>query len=480
MSCGRLSAALPFADDTGRSDEWLGKVGVRRLHGQDFTYWFMHRAFGWSVVLQLVWTFPCAVSRGDLDAVNAALGAGPLNRRVTRASVMTARPRWGHAPAVPDVICDTRPIANDGVEAWAAEELDTVPLDPEHGATYRLRAVPTEDGGCVVSLTALHLVTDGKGLVTAAADALAGRATPDTLGIDPGPSPRTVVADTGDAVAGVVSAGTGIATAAGALIRTAVTGRSRRALPVTGAEPSRRRRPRTPIRDRSPRAQTTWAIVSVPAAEFAAVAQRHGGTVNTLFIALITGALRSASPTGPGEHLKVGIPVDQRGIDDDRANATAGVSVLVPGSLRAGDDLGSLRQDCKHAYSALTAGERAMIVHLQPALRLLPLSVVVAAVTSGDGMPDVMTSNIGSYPGDVATLAGMQATGMAFRGDAIGVDPGGPHRFGDGLQAWLLQAGDTVTISVAAFDESAFADGAALRSGLAAELDRWGVLHRIW
>ncbi|WP_156378128.1 hypothetical protein [Williamsia sp. Leaf354] len=453
---------------------------MRRLHGQDFTYWFMHRAFGWSVVLQLVWTFPRAVSVDDLEAVNAALGVGPLNRRVTRASVMTARPRWGHAPDVPDVICDTHPIAGDSVEAWAARELDTVPLDPEHGATYRLRAVATEDGGCVVSLTALHLVTDGKGLVTAAADALAGRATPDTLGIDPGPSARTLVADAGDAVGGVMSAGTGIATATGALIRKAMTGRSQSALPAVGTEPTRRRRPRTPIRDRSPRAQTTWAIVSMPAADFAAAAKRHGGTVNTLFIALITGALRSASPTGPGEHLKVGIPVDQRGIDDDRANATAGVSVLVPESLRAGDDLGSLRRDCKRAYSELSAGERAMIVHLQPALRLLPLSVVVAAVTTGDGMPDVMTSNIGTYPDDVATLAGIQATGMAFRGDAIGVDANEPYRFGDGLQAWLLQAGDTVTISVAAFDETAFGDGAALRSGVAAELDGWGVVHRIW
>ncbi|MGJ0119136.1 hypothetical protein ACQ7HM_08015 [Williamsia sp. MIQD14] len=453
---------------------------MRRLHGQDFTYWFMHRAFGWSVVLQLVWTFPRAIPLDDLNAVNAALGAGPLNRRVTRASVVTARPRWGHAPAVPDVICDTHPVATASVEAWAAEELDTVPLDPEHGATYRLRAVPTEDGGCVVSLTALHLVTDGKGLVTAAAEALAGRATPDTLGVDPGRSARTLVADAADAVHTIVSAGTGMLAAAGTLTHRAIAGRSGAggSPPVAGSEG--RRRPRTPIRDRSPRAHTTWAIVSVSASEFAAAADRHGGTVNSLFIAVIAGALRSASPTAPGDHLKVGVPVDQRGADDDRANATAGVSVLVPDSLRAGTDLGPLRQDCKRAYSALTAGERAMIVHLQPALRLLPLSLVVAAVTSGDGMPDVMTSNIGSYPDDVATLAGVRATGMAFRGDAIGVDPGEPHRFGDGLQAWLLQTGDTVTVSVAAFDETAFADGDALRSGLAAELDGWGVVHRIW
>ncbi|MGU3292214.1 hypothetical protein [Williamsia sp. M5A3_1d] len=451
---------------------------MRRLDGQDFTYWFMHRAFGWSVVLQLVWTFPRAVSEDDLRAVNAALAAGPLNRRVTRASVATARPRWGHAPAIPEVICDTHPIAADSVEAWAAEELDTVPLDPERGATYRLRAVPIEDSRHVVSLTALHLVTDGKGLVTAAARALSGDATPDPLGIDPGRSAHTLVADAGDAVHGVASAGTGIVTAAGSLLRSLTRRSSGPSVPAP--PPARPRRPRKPIRDRSPRARTTWAIVSIPADEFAAAAQRHGGTVNTLFIAVIAGALRSAVSPRPGEHLKVGIPVDQRGTDDDRANATAGVSVLVGDSLRAGTDLGPLRRDCKRAYSELAAGERAMIVHLQPALRLLPLSVVVAAVTAGDGMPDAMTSNIGAYPDDVATLAGMRATGMAFRGDAIGVDPAEPYRFGDGLQAWLLQTGDTVTVSVAAFDETAFDGAAALRSGVAAELDGWGVVHRMW
>ena len=119
-------------------------------------------------------------------------------------------------------------------------------------------------------------------------------------------------------------------------------------------------------------------------------------------------------------------------------------------------------------------------MHLRPLMNVLPVSVVATVATAGNGMPDVMTSNLGAFGPEVARIGGQTASAVAFRGDAQGVDPDLHHRFGDGLQSWSVQVGDTLTFSVAAFDESAFPDATALRSGIAAELDAWGVVHRIW
>lgn len=120
------------------------------------------------------------------------------------------------------------------------------------------------------------------------------------------------------------------------------------------------------------------------------------------------------------------------------------------------------------------------MIHLLPLMWLLPTSLIVKAVSSGSGMPDAVASNLGSFPSELSELGGVPASGVAFRGIAQGVDPTLPYRFGEGVQSWLLEVGDQVTFSVAAFDESRFVDRPELHRLLAAELDAWGLPHRIW
>lgn len=95
-------------------------------------------------------------------------------------------------------------------------------------------------------------------------------------------------------------------------------------------------------------------------------------------------------------------------------------------------------------------------------------------------MPDAVVSNLGVFAAELTNIGGVQASGVAFRGIAQGVNAQLPYRFGDGVQSWLLEVGDQITFSVVAFDESAFPGRADLHRLLGAELDAWGVPYRIW
>jgi hypothetical protein len=439
-----------------------------RLDGPDLTYWFVDRALGWSVVLQLVWVFPDRLDPAVVDGVAARLHDSVLHRRVTSPVIPGARPSWAPSAASITAVHDAV-VAADAVARWSGDELYGVDLDPRAGRCWRLRAAPLDDGGHVVSLCTLHLVSDGQGVVRAAASAFsstpAGGSRPVTVGAQRG-RVRRVVADGVDAVRQV-------ATGAAGAVRVLAGGLTDRSGP--SIDP---RNPRTPLATRAPQAQVRWAIVSVPTDEWQTVARRHDGTDNTLFVAVVAGALRRAGALPGDEHVKVGIPVSRRGDDDGRANATAGVSVYLDAA--AEKDLAEVRARCRAAYTALDAGRRDPTVHLAPLVTVVPAGLAVRAMTAGGGMPDVMTSNIGSWGEGLLRLGGSTARAVAFRGDAQGVSPHLPYRFGDGVQSWVLQAGAETTLSVAAFDESAFPDAGALHRVLSEELSAWGLSHRRW
>lgn len=439
---------------------------MKRLAPEDFTYWFVRRAFGWSVVLQVLWTFDRPPSTASLERVNRQLAAGPLNRRVIVSRVPFARPRWVHSDIAPELLIDDAPMVSDQIEQWAAEETGTAPIDPENGRAWRLRGAQTSDGGFVLSLTTLHLVADGKATVLAAGDAFTGIGA-DTMRVHHPAVLRSALGDAGDAVAQMATAAVGVVRA----VRSA-----RGDTPETAPE----RPTRSPMHVRAPTASGPWAIVSVNSDDWTKVADYHGGTANSLFVAVISGLLRTSGYAPPGQAIKVGIPVSNRTADDEGGNATAGVSIHLVDEPRAGSDLGQIRRKCKVAFTALQTGRRPTMIHLLPLMWLLPTGLIVKAVSSGNGMPDAVASNLGAFATSLSDLDGVSASGVAFRGIAQGVDPALPYRFGEGVQSWLLEVGDQMTFSVAAFDETRFADRTELHRLLAAELDAWALPHRIW
>lgn len=218
---------------------------------------------------------------------------------------------------------------------------------------------------------------------------------------------------------------------------------------------------------------------SVPAADWDAAARAHGGTANSLYIAVVSGLLRSSCYAPPGDPIKVGVPVDVRaGAGDDSSNATAGVSVMLTDDPVPGGSLTAIRRSCKEAFSALPRKRRAR-GDLTALVWLLPATWLIGAVSAGNGMPDAMVSNLGDI-GDRATrLGAATARRTAFRGMAQGVDPALPYRFGDGVQSWLLRGDDEITFCVAGFGESVFGGGR-LRRLLADELAAWRLTHDIW
>ncbi|GAC69769.1 hypothetical protein [Gordonia soli] len=474
--------------------------GRRRLSAPDATYWFVHDTLHWSVVLQLTWTVEGSVPDAALEEMAARLSAGRLHRRLCRPRVPGARPYWVRAEEPLTAVIDRVPVADDEIDAWSGAELDGVPLDPEEGRCWRLRAVTTRDGRSVLSLTALHLVTDGRSMVAAASDALAAvalgrdipvRGSADLIAADRIPADTSAaggrtagaVADLVDAVRQVGAAASGVARVAVGVGRDRLTegraggGRAQTSKTVEAA-PTSTEPGRASLSDRAPTAVGARATATVAADAWEAVAVRHGGTTNSLFVAVVSGTLRSAGHADLGVPIRVGLPVDVRADGDDGGNATAGVTVTLTDQPVAGTDLGPIRRACKHAFTELGAGRRTSTVHLQPLMWLLPNRWLLPMVTAGSGMPDVVASNLGASEG-LSSVAGRRASRVAFRGIAQGVDPDLPYRFGDGVQAWFLRSGDSITIAAQAFDEKTFPDDSTLRAALRGELLKWEVPHEI-
>lgn len=441
---------------------------VARLADEDATYWLLREGLGWSVVLQLVWQVPGTVDDAVLTRFATRLSEGRLHRRLRAPRVHGARPAWIPADGTPRAHLDTTPIDDTDIDSWAIDEMSQADLDAADGRCWRVRATPTLAGDTIVSLCALHLVTDGRGLVDAAAEALGSEPEHRRTRASDRRHPRRI--DARDALGQVRAAGIGVARA----VHTAVRG--------SGAEHAPDpREPRAPMAHRAPRARPVWATATVSAAEWDRIAHARGGTANTLFVAVVSGLLRSSGYAAQGVPVKVGVPVDRRrGADDERANATAGVSVMLTDDPVPGGDLTGLRASCKEAFVRLADGHRPAAIHLQPLIWLLPTRWVVAAATAGSGMPDAVTSNLGDVPDAAMVIGGRRARRLAFRGIADGVDPSGPHRFGDGVQSWLVRTGTDVTFSVVGFDEESFTDTDHLRRLLADELAAWHLPAQIW
>lgn len=453
-----------------QTDVFENSTGTR-LGDEDATYWFLRRGLGWSVVLQLVWDFEDAIPEELAQAVAARLTVGRLHRRLVVPRVPGARPKWVPSQAPSALHLDGGAVPAGKVDDWAEFEMSTVELDAQDGRCWRLRMAPTTAGGTAVSLCALHLVADGRSMVAAAQEAFSGSDLPPAPGVGNGADslPLTLVRDAMDVGTTLLATMRGVLGAARSLAGPDA--------PV-GETPIKQAQSKS-MAQRAPRACGTWATATVDANAWDRVAAAHGGTANTLFIAVIAGLLRSSGYAPLGDTVKVGIPVDRRdGPGDDRANATAGVSITLTDNPVAGGDLGGIRRSCKEAYRRLADGRRPALVQLQPLVWLLPPSLLLAAATAGDGMPDAMVSNLGDIPAEALRLGAATARRVAFRGNAQGVDPELSYRFGDGAQSWLLRADKQITFSVLGFDESRFADR--LRTLLADELRAWDLPFELW
>ncbi|MCV7028225.1 hypothetical protein [Mycobacterium sherrisii] len=359
------------------------------------------RANGQGSAVQCTWVYDRDVDLTELRRFNDHLGAGLLGRRIERARVPFGRHRWVVDHRSPGIVIDARRPRSQ-VATWI-EARGCIPVDPEHGPTFHLGVLPLDDGGAAVTLVTSHCIVDGLGLATAITDAVNGKGR--NLGYpQPNSRPRwrAVAEDLVDVLATLPAA-------ARALIAT---------LRIT-IEANADRRPRvhpppTPVDD-EPTALPA-VIVHTDAAAWEARARELNGSGNSLFVAYMAAlAQQSGRMHTDGKAVTVVLPVSDRGIDDDRANALTSIALTVD-RRRVDEDLSAVRADIRNRLTSLGTEPNEMLAGL-PLVPFTPrwLARRAESIAMATDQLPVGCSNMGRFDAALARIDGDAATDVSIR-----------------------------------------------------------------
>ncbi|WP_406692576.1 hypothetical protein REH65_12655 [Saccharopolyspora sp. ID03-671] len=429
---------------------------VNRLTFDDDLFLRSERVLGIPVTNQSVWRFDRALDTAELDELAHRLGTGRLGRRVVRGAVPGARARWVPSEAVPPVAVRTEPV--EDVLTWADAEAEKR-LDPVRGPGWRLACAPTAAGGSVLSLVVSHVVGDGGVHVNAVVEAVRG-----VRAGRPAPTPVRWWDDVRDAGGQLLRAGRGVLRAA----------RAPKGAPLPPGTQTSRTRERAG--DETP-ARPPCAVFDCDAEAWDVAAAARGGSANTLFIAVLTEILLASGRVSPDAPIKVSLPVSTRREDDDRSNATTGVSLAVTPAGGRVTDLAAIRAASKRAFAS--AAEESPTRLLEPLVQLLP-DAVVARTAENSPVPLCLCSNLGELPREFAAPTGFPATSVMMRSLTGGTSPALLRARGGGLTAWLTRTGGTLTLAVLALDPDHFPDARTLRDHAANTLATWSIPATPW
>ena len=442
-----------------------------RLTYDDDLFLRSRRVLGIGVVNQSVWRFDRPIDAERLQRLRAALASGPLGRSVRRSALPCARDRWVAAPDARPVHVERQAVAAGDVLGWA-DERAAVDLDPESPAAWELSAASTTDGGGVLSLLTSHVVSDGGAHIAAVTAAVTGV---DIGRLPLDGSPATRRDDVGD---GLRQLGRALR---GGVAATRVSSHR----DEVGDAQTSVQTPRRPDRDGDDRPyRPATVVVDCDADQWEQAARRHGGSANTLLVAVAVEVLLASGRAEPGRPVRVSLPVSLRGDRDLRSNATSGVSVdvdtcVVDGVGRA-PDLAAVRSACRREFSALAEGTRRdTLTPLKPLLQMLP-DRVIARLASTMAAPLCLCSNLGDLPAEFAAPLGVPATSVLMRSVTQGVTPSMMRRTRGGLNAWWSRHGPTVTLAVLGVDPDHFGSQDELARLVQQACRRWGIDTRRW
>jgi hypothetical protein len=145
-----------------------------RLEFLDQTAFEMMRATGRGQLMQCVWVYQHPVDIEGLRRFHRNIAESHGGRHIERSPLPFGRPRWvkpGHAPSEIQINETPRPRAE--LMDWA-DELASLPIDPEHGPTWYLVVQPLTDGSTAISMVASHVIGDGTGAGLAIFEAVTG------------------------------------------------------------------------------------------------------------------------------------------------------------------------------------------------------------------------------------------------------------------------------------------------------------------
>ncbi|WP_254902417.1 hypothetical protein [Mycobacterium simiae] len=378
-------------------------MSVARLALLDQAAFLRLRANGQGSAVQCTWVYDRDVDLDALQRFNNLLGAGLLGRRIERSRLPFGRHRWVVEHRSPDIVVETRRPRSQ-VGSWM-ETRARIPVDPEHGPTFHLGVLPLDDGGAAVTLVTSHCIVDGLGLATAITDAVGG--TRRNLRY-PQPNSRAryraVLEDLVDAVAALPAAIRALI----AILRVAIEAKSSQQGPPWERRPA--------IRVDDDLTALPAVTLHTDAAAWEARARSLNGSGNSLFVAYMAAlAQRVGRVHADGKSVTVVLPLSDRGVDDDRANALTSITLTVDGR-RLDEDLTAVRADIRNRLSSLGTQPHEMLAGL-PLVPFTPRWLArraEAIAMAADRLP-VGCSNMGRFDAAVARIDGDAATNMSIR-----------------------------------------------------------------
>ncbi|ORB49849.1 hypothetical protein BST43_22860 [Mycobacteroides saopaulense] len=128
------------------------------------------RATELSTLGQMVWIYERDIDTDRLRRFHANLGQGLFGRRIERSRLPFGRHRWVLDPTCHPIDVELAPLPRTELQDWVHRHAQ-LPVDPEHGPSWRLGVTRFTDGATAVSLVVSHSIADGLGMCRAIADA---------------------------------------------------------------------------------------------------------------------------------------------------------------------------------------------------------------------------------------------------------------------------------------------------------------------
>lgn len=434
-----------------------GTRPVERLTTDDDLFVRMEHALGLGVVNQCLLHLRSGVDPVAFARFGERLCGGRASRLVVRRPP-PCRDAWRYTPTAGSVEFLPESVPSAHATAWADRQA-TFALDSVSGPSWRLAAAQCADGpGTYVSFIATHATGDGRTQVTAIADALAG------ADYDTDIAAPCVFSDLSDGVRTAFRA-------ARAALRAATAERSGRSPSDAASTP----RPAT-VTQHSDERLPASAMVTMDHAEFVHAAQVRGGSVNSLFVAMMVGLLERSGMISPDDVVPVSLPMSSGQQDDRRANATTGATAHVRVDDERYSDLSPIRRACRDAYAAIESTTNA-VTTLSTIAQALG-DGTVRRLAAGMSTPLCLASNVGALTPAFASLGTDRPGEVVMR--AMTSNPTGLRGHEGGISGWLCISGDIVSLAVSTLDPRLVGGSAGMRSLVGAECAAWELRESDW
>ncbi|OZG26929.1 hypothetical protein BH683_021020 [Williamsia sp. 1138] len=445
---------------------------VQRVTADDDLFIRMDRAAGLGVVCQVVWKLETQLDPGELERFARGLASSHFSRVLRRGRVPLARDYWVSGGAPGQTITDSDELSAERVHAWIDAAATEVRLDLVDGPAWELRSAPVHGGGMLVSLTYPHAVADGAFMMKNVRAALSDHR-PE---IEP-LRPARLSEDLTDALGQMLRMCRSAASLAGVGVRSLRPPAVRGVPPITSQT--------TPFPGES-NSDSDVAYVqplvsaSIPTQLWLDTAQRHGGSANSLFIAIIVGVIVGAGRADWEDTIRVSIPMTARTTDDDiRSNVTTGRSLDLRGTLSRDHDLAGIKADAKRMYTE-SASRVSTFTLLQTLVQGMSDGMLMR-LNRKASTPLALASNMGVLDPTFTGLGSETRTGVVtMRSTTPSAGRQRMIALRGGIVAGINQSGATTTIMVTGLDPVAIPDSSALGRLVVDECARWSLQPTLW